>query len=196
MDQKNTFTHPKIKIVYYTHPLCPVSGKMQEHWRRLLSDFGQYISFKFCMAETVSGLPPETKTSFACQAVKTAELQSPWAADLYLDALRSVVATGERDISRLEVLVEVAREVGKKNPVKFNFDRFSKEFDTRKSRQAVQEDLQKIRINRIDQLPTITFTVDSRGFKTTGYKSYEQLLQLLMKISPTTFPDLPARHCA
>lgn len=158
---------------------------MQEHWRRLLGDFGNYISFKFCMADSVQGLPSDIKSTFACQAVKTAEQQSPWAADLYLDALRSVAATGQRDISKLEILVDIAREVGKLHPGKFNFDRFIREFDTRKSRQAVHEDLLKIRINRIDQLPTLTFTVGGKGFKSSGYKSYDQLLDLVRKLLPT-----------
>ncbi|ACT91789.1 DsbA family oxidoreductase [Dyadobacter fermentans] len=182
MDQFNTLT-PTIKVVYYTHPFCPVSERMQQHWCRLTSEYGHHLSFKFCMAAGMDSAFPATKTKFACQAVKAAELQSSWAADLFLDAIRTEMAQGRQDLCEPESLLEIARMCAKKNPSTMDFNRFAQELDSRKTRQAVLDDLNKIRINRVDTLPTLTFTVDGKGLKVTGYKTYHQLVDLVKRVS-------------
>lgn len=183
MDQFQT-SNPKIKIVYYTHPFCPVSERMQQHWRRLLSDHGRYLSFKFCIAASADSACTNAKSTFVCQAVKAAELQSPWAAHLFLDAVRTEMAQDRQDLAEANVLIEIARTVAKKSPSILDFNRFIEDLDSRRSRQAVLDDLNKLRINRVDQLPTLTFTVDGRGLKVTGYKTYYQLLDLMKRVSP------------
>ncbi|MDR6806974.1 putative DsbA family dithiol-disulfide isomerase [Dyadobacter sp. BE34] len=64
-----------------------------------------------------------------------------------------------------------------------DFNRFVQELDSRKSRQAVLDDLNKIWINRVNTLPTLTFTVDGKGLKMTGYKTYPQLLDFMKRVS-------------
>lgn len=183
MDQFNTIV-PRIKVVYYTHPFCSVSGKMQMHWRRLLLEYGQYLSFKFCIAVKEDAGLTNTKSLSACRAVKAAELQSPWAADLYLDAIRTELTFGQQDVTKTEVLVDIARLVARKNPQTLDFNRFIEEVDSRKSRQALADDQNKLLINRINQFPTLTFTVNGKGIKVTGYKDYFQLLDVIKRISP------------
>lgn len=188
----------RIRIVYYTHPLCSESWQMQESWQRLLDEFGRQVSIHICIGDCPAALGskpdaqrgpgPKSTRDIAGLAVKTASLQSQSAADLYLAALRKAAFADERDISKLDVLVDVAREVSKYHRHKFDLQRFGKDFDSRLSRQALFDDQQKIRLNNISTLPTLTFTVAGRGMKVTGFNSFEQLARIMGRLSPDLRP--------
>lgn len=123
----------------------------------------------------------------ASLAVKAAALQSQRAADLYLGALRRAAMADLRDISKMDVLVEVAREVSKYHRNILDLHQFGKDFDSRASRQALHEDQHKIRLNGIHVVPTLTFTLDGKGIKVSGVNSYERLTGILAKLSPDAF---------
>lgn len=176
-----------VKVVYYTHPLCPVSWAMQAEWERFTEHFGKYISTQFCMA----GNAPDTSETpensvfpayVTCLAVKAAGLQSPVAADLYLGRLRKAAMAEQLDVLQPNVLVGLAREISKYHRNQFDFHRFGKDFDTRAARQALHADLQKAHCNRIDRFPTLTFTVKGRGVKLAGYCTYAKLVAAVNKL--------------
>lgn len=193
---RNSLISTNVKIIYYTHPLCPVSWSMQEDWQRFVTIFGHAIHFRFCMSGLAQGAPQETEpgpessaklpAAAACQAVKAASLQSQWAADLYLDALRRTAMTTGQDISQMDVLVDIARDISRNHRKVFDLQRFGMDVNSRVTRRALQEDLMKIRINKLERFPTITFTVDGKGIKLTGHNSYEQLVATFRKLSGTT----------
>ncbi|MCF2494744.1 DsbA family protein [Dyadobacter chenhuakuii] len=178
----NSFSQP-IKIVYYTYPLCQISWGMQESWRRLVKTYGDRISFQFCLArENDKSSDVELSSYSACLAVKAAGLQSPTAADLFLNKLREAAMEEKRDISRVDVLVEVAREVNKQHRGLLDLHRFGKDFDAKATRQALHADLEKIHRNRIDSFPTITMTLAGKGLKLAGHCSYQRLTTALHKL--------------
>lgn len=45
----------RVDIVYYTDPLCCWSWALEPHWRKLLSEYGGLISYRYCM----SGMIPD-----------------------------------------------------------------------------------------------------------------------------------------
>nr|WP_295926799.1 DsbA family protein [uncultured Dyadobacter sp.] len=188
---------PTIKVVYYTHPLCVDSWAMQPCWDQLIQNFGELLSFHFCMTSAPTSAEdaiPAPGTSaakstrdVASLAVKAAALQSQRAADLYLAGLRRAAMAEQQDISRMDILVEVAREVSKYHRNILNLHQFGKDFDSRASRQALYEDQQKIRLNGIRTVPTLTFTLEGKGIKVSGVNSYERLTGILAKLSPDAF---------
>ncbi|MCF0075743.1 DsbA family protein [Dyadobacter sp. CY261] len=110
-------------------------------------------------------------------------MQSHYAADLYLSALRSALFLDMRDITRSNMLIEIARQVNKSHRDHFEFQRFGKDFSSKGSRIALKADFEKARVNSIIHCPTITFTIGGRGIKLTGSRTYAQLLSALSKIS-------------
>lgn len=175
-----------IKIVYYTHPLCRTSWKMQESWQRFVNTYNDYISFQFCLAKETAdigkGAESTSSSYLPCRAVKAASLQSAAAADFYLSELREAAMAEQRDISQPSVLFEVARHVNKQSRINFELHRFGTDFDAKVTRQALQADLQKIYRNRIDTFPTITMTSDGKGIKLVGLCSYQQLSMAMHKL--------------
>lgn len=176
-----------VNIVYYTQPLCPVSWRMQQHWQEFTTKFSELINVRFCLAtrDTTSRSPEgpghEPSNVKACQAVKAVSLQSQRAANLYLDALRKAALADGKDISHARVLVDLAREISRENPGIINLQRFGTDFDSPATRRALQQDALKIRTNKIDNCPTLTFTVNGRGLKATGFLSFSQMAAMLQK---------------
>ncbi|WP_169409393.1 DsbA family oxidoreductase [Dyadobacter beijingensis] len=174
----------RINVVYYTHPLCPVSFQMQDAWREFVSTFGDVINYKFCISaqNNAFGAAGEPSGTKAAQAVKAASLQSQVAADLYLDILRKAALTEGRDISEPQLLVDLARQISRNHRKVLDLHRFGSDFGSPSTRRALQSDEVKIRVNQIVCCPTITFTTEGRGIKATGLLTYHQLVQMLKKM--------------
>ncbi|TLV03412.1 DsbA family protein [Dyadobacter luticola] len=175
-----------IKIVLYTHPFCRTSWNMQKHWRRFADTFASYMTYQFCISKetpaSATEEEPVTSPHAACLAVKAAGLQSPLAADLYLERLREAAFVEDRDVSKMNVLVELARDVNKAHRGFFDFQRFGSDFDAKPARLALQADLQRIYCNRIEKFPTITMTTAGTGLKMTGLSTYQQLAQNIHRL--------------
>ena len=196
MDVEN-FGQKIVRVTFYTHPACKVSWDMQNQWRLFVDNFRDTISYQFCMTSIgpdraeapVRKAPaaPDTMSSFqSCLAVKAAELQSPTAADLFLEKLRYARNVEELDISQPAALVDVARQTSKEHSGRFSFHKFADDFYCRDSRRALKSDLQKQFSNKIEIVPTLTLTVGGKGVKLTGYQSYEQLSQALHRLQGST----------
>lgn len=176
-----------VNIVYYTQPLCPVSWRMQQHWQEFTTKFSELINVRFCLAardatsRSAEGQGYGPSNIRACQAVKAVSLQSQRAANLYLSALRKAALADGKDISHTGVLVDLAREISRENPGILDLQRFGTDFDSPATRRALQQDALKIRTNKIDSCPTLTFTVNGRGLKATGFLSFPQMAAMLQK---------------
>ncbi|MCF0072812.1 DsbA family protein [Dyadobacter sp. CY261] len=190
MDLQNSHCD-KVKVVYYTYPQCAASWAMQRTWEELLTNFKEFVSLQICMTGVpqLPALGHETARTakvprdMACLAVKAASLQSQWTADLYLAELRKACMVEHQDISKLDVLVQIARQVSKNNRGIFDLHRFGQDFDSRACRQSLYEDQQKIRINNITESPTLTFTIDGKGIKVSGYQRYQRFADILHSLS-------------
>lgn len=168
---------------------------MQQHWHEFTTKFSELINVRFCLAtsdataRSADAAGHESSNIRACQAVKAVSLQSQRAANLYLSALRQAALAEGRDISLTQVLVDLAREISRENHGVLDLQKFGNDFDSAATRRALQKDALKIRTNKIDSCPTITFTVNGYGFKVTGFHSFQQLAAMLKKALTPASPS-------
>ncbi len=91
----------------------------------------------------------------SCLAVKAAGLQSASAADLYLRRLREALFVGGRNISREDVLIEVARDLGDSRPDLFDAERFRGDLGGAEAPAALEEDVREARFRGIGRFPCL-----------------------------------------
>ena len=128
---------------------------------------------------------PPSSSFPACIAVKTAQLQSREAAKQMLFRLSESVMQNRKNISKTEVIAEVAIDLSMDLPEVFNFDRFKKEYNGEQSREAFRQDLQKVKLNKIGRFPTFTISGGKEhGVIITGYRPYEALLEAIRQVAP------------
>jgi|SRR5690606_30955153 len=165
----------------YNDPINSISrpAQMGPLWMEVHHSTGIPINYHIWIKN-----PP--KSSYpACIAVKTAELQSAEAGELYLRKVREAVMIHSLDISKAAVLHKIAMQLSINYPGRFNADQFLEDFDSEKSRDAFRQDLQRIRYNQIGRFPTLTMKKGNQpGIIITGYRPYEVLLQALSRIDP------------
>ena len=210
----------RVKIVYYTDPLCCWSWALQSHWQHLIEDFKDEITYSYCMSGMIPdwekyndpfnsvSRPAQTgpiwmearhKTGAAindniwienppassypaCIAVKTAGLQGFEASEIYLQAVWKAVMVNSMDISKKDILLEIAYDAGIQKPQILDFQRFADEYDNDESRDAFRNDLRQVAYNKIGRFPTLTFTKGGKGIIMTGYRPYEALVDALKQI--------------
>lgn len=150
-------------------------------------------------ARNISGMPiqdriwyedPPSSSYLPCLAVKTAELQSPLAAEVYLRATREAVMLKGQSISKMEILLNVAKEVSESIPQIFCAHQFEQDLKSNFAHAAFNEDLLQVRINLIARYPTIIIrkAID-RGVAVVGFRPYEDLRAALLKVSPNLMPS-------
>lgn len=127
--------------------------------------------------------PPDTSL-LACLAVKSAELQSPAAADILLVTLRKAVMTQKKNIARKEIILELSREVEKVYP-DFDRVRFENDFTGRKGVPALKEDIQQTKLNDIVRFPAIMMknTNQNKALIVLGYKPFPVLEDAFRQLS-------------
>jgi putative protein-disulfide isomerase len=128
---------------------------------------------------------PPSSSYPACIAVKTAQMQSPEAGKQLLFRLSEAVMENRKNISKTEVISQVAEALAKDHPEVIDFERFKKEYNGDLSREAFRQDLQKVKLNKIGRFPT--FTISSHkghGVMITGYRPYEALLEAIRQVAP------------
>jgi putative protein-disulfide isomerase len=156
----------------YTDPLNDVSrpAQMGPLWMQVKHMTGAEIDSLIWMED-----PPQSSFP-ACMAVKCAELQSPAAADLLLTILRRAVMTQKRNISKKEVILEIAAEASKYKLM--DIEKFKVDFAGNKGIAGLREDLQKVKYNAIGRFPTITMLVNNgKGLMIVGYRPYEVMAE-------------------
>ncbi|MCF0054518.1 DsbA family protein [Dyadobacter sp. CY356] len=210
----------RVKIVFYTDPLCCWSWAFQTHWQRFIEDFQNEITYSYCLGGMIADwkkfndpfnsvsrpaqmgpiwMEARHKTGAAineniwidnppassypgCIAVKTAALQSFQASEIFLKAAWKAVMADSLDISKKDVLLKIAYNVGVHHPEFLDFDQFSDDYDNDKSRDAFRSDLRQVAYNKIGRFPTMTFTKGGKGIIMTGYRPYEALVDAFNQI--------------
>jgi predicted DsbA family dithiol-disulfide isomerase len=132
---------------------------------------------------------PPTSSYPACIAVKCASLQSPIAEELYLEATRSAVMEKGLNVSKIEILLDITRELADAQPEVFSYDQFVQDWNRGAAQAAFRADLQQTSFHKIGRFPTITFTNQTgKGLIITGYRPYEVLVQamdnMVRKVEP------------
>jgi predicted DsbA family dithiol-disulfide isomerase len=133
--------------------------------------------------------PPESSYP-ACLAVKAAEQQGQAVGEAFLRRAREAVMLERRNIGRVGVLVELAREIAEVPGFAVAFDpvRFQTNLDNPTVLEAFRDDLTDVRYRGIGRLPTLIIRpVEGRSVMVVGYRPFELLRDALL----WAVPDLP-----
>ena len=212
----------RVKIVYYTDPLCCWSWALEPHWQRFVTEKKGLITYSYCMGgmipdwqkfndplnavdrpvqmgpvwmeakhltgimidESIWVLDPPSSSYPGCIAVKAAGLQSKLAEELLLKRIREAVMLERKNIARVEVLADLAKETSERFPEVFDYQRFITDFNSGPGRQAFRDDMAKTRYHQIGRFPSITMTEPSgTSLIITGYRPYQVLADALTAVS-------------
>lgn len=145
----------------------------------------------------VSGMPvndrlwvddPPASSYPACLAVKTAELQGQLPGELYLRKAREAVMTRALNISKKEMLLQVADELAADSSC-FSFGAFKKDFLKRTALEEFRKDLRQAKEKSITRYPTIVvYGKGRKGLVMTGYRPYQSLVDALLHVAPDIEP--------
>ncbi|MCE6989735.1 DsbA family protein [Dyadobacter sp. CY323] len=205
----------RVKIVFYTDPLCCWSWALLPHWQRFIEQYKDQITYSYCLGGMIpdwtkyndpfnsvsrpaqmgpiwmeaqhrtgaeindiiwSREEPPASSYPASIAIKTAGLQSFEASEYYLHAVWKAVMVDSLNISKKEILLEVARSTSNAHPEIFDYDRFVKDYDDPLSRDAFRSDLRQVAYAQIGRFPTITLTKSGKGLIMTGFRPYNALV--------------------
>lgn len=175
----------------YSDPLNSVSRPVQMGalWFQVRQATGVRIDDRIWLED------PPASSYLPCVAVKAAGLQSPWAAERYLSMLREAVMTGRRNIARRKVLIELAEQLARTQPDRFDVDALTRDLDSPEALAAFRDDLSLAQYRNIGRFPTLTLqSSGGTGAIVVGYRPYEALLAALIGIAPTLTPNLGERE--
>jgi putative protein-disulfide isomerase len=126
---------------------------------------------------------PPSSSYPACIAVKTVGLQSKAAADVYLFQLRKCMMEEGSNISKRDVLLNIASKLKHDN---FDYLRFEKDLEEGKGNDAFRADLQKAKFYDIGRYPTLTMkNAEGKGIMIVGYRPYEALVEAYNQVRLT-----------
>ena len=222
-NRNSTDEADRVRIQYFTDPLCCWSWGFEKSLYRLEQELGSQLSITYTMggllrdwknfhdpynsisrplqmaplwmhaAELTQSVinpqiwhsDPPASSYPACLAVKTAALQSAAAEKNYLLRTREAVMTRGLNISRMNVLFQIAEEVAVEIPEKFSANQFMSDWNKRAGLDSFDQDVKATLQNHVTRFPTLLMTHGQERKWMTGYRSYDQLLQELdeMKLS-------------
>jgi putative protein-disulfide isomerase len=126
---------------------------------------------------------PPSSSYPSCIAVKCAALQSSAAGEQFLFNVRKALMEDGMNISKIEVLIDIARKTQQQIPELFDVEKFIQAWQDGKGKEAFRADLQKAKFHSIGRYPSITFqNKKGKGLIIVGYRPYEILLQAFKKV--------------
>ena len=211
----------RVKIVFYTDPLCCWSWALQPQWQRFIEQYKEQITYSYCLGGMIpdwnkfndpfnavdrpaqmgpiwmeaqhrtgatindiiwSQEEPPASSYPACIAIKTASLQSYEASEHYMRAVWKAVMVDALNISKKDVLLQVAHNASLKRPDILDYDSFERDYNNAQSRDAFRSDLRQVAYNRIGRFPTLTLTKYGKGLIMTGFRPYEALVEAFSQL--------------
>jgi len=166
--------------VEFSDPVNAVHRPMQMGplWLQAKYETGMPIDPKVWWSD-----PPDSSWP-ACIAVKAAALQSAMAGELYLRDIREAVMLQGRNIARLEVLGDVARESAARQPNLIDASRLIREMEGAEARSAFKEDVKEARFWRIGRFPALLVRNGNRSKGIVGWRPYAVLRAELQALAP------------
>jgi predicted DsbA family dithiol-disulfide isomerase len=155
----------------YNDPLNDVTkpAQMAPLWMEMSQITGMTIKTEIWHHDApVSSYP-------ACIAVKCMERQSHSLAEKYLYQLRKGVMMEGKNISRTQVLLDIASEM--RDP-SLHLSQFEEDLLTGEGIKAFQKDLEKKEKNNIHRLPALIMKIDGKGLMIFGYRPYPMLEEI------------------
>lgn len=145
-------------------------------------------------AQQVSGMPmntliwmrdPPASSYPACIAVKCATLQSDKCGERYLRLLREALMLREKNISKQNVLIEIAHELLEEPKYNFDIRKFKIDLKNDNGLEAFRKDLQEVQYHHINRFPTLVLKNPGHsGILLTGYRPYSALLEAVKQVAP------------
>jgi predicted DsbA family dithiol-disulfide isomerase len=128
---------------------------------------------------------PPVSSYPACIAVKAASLQSALAEEVYLRKLREAVMLNGKDISDVEVLQSIAKEVAALIP-EFDAKSFQQQITSEGVLQAFRKDVNETKAQGIKRFPALLFRKTGYpALLVTGYRPYSVLQDIMTKFEVT-----------
>lgn len=119
-----------------------------------------------------------------CIAVKSAQLISERLGEALLSLLRKAAMKDGRNISRPDVIMEVAENLAATEPT-FDIKRFIRVYNEGEGQKAFKADLEQVQLRRITRFPTLLVKgSDNKMIMISGYRSHSDVLQTLAKAFP------------
>lgn len=167
----------------FTDPLNNVSkpSQMGPVWMDASLKMGMDINYSMWVENPPSSSYP------ACIAVKTAALQSKEAEASYFKYIAEAALMRGKNISKPEVLVEVAEQLFEEKSEIFDLHHFLKNYNNETSRDAFRHDLQKVKSNNIGRFPTVTMAFNNKKLLLTGYHPFDTLADAFLNITSCAF---------
>lgn len=145
-------------------------------------------------AAQISGMPmqsriwmedPPASSYPACIAVKCATLQCNEAGEKYLRLLREAIMLYGKNISKQDVLNQVAEQLAVRNADIFNINNFYKDLENGNGIEAFRLDMNQVRLLNINRFPTLVIKgPDKSAIMVSGYRSYTGLISAINQVSP------------
>ncbi|MGN6213743.1 DsbA family oxidoreductase [Parafilimonas sp.] len=127
---------------------------------------------------------PPASSYPSCIAVKCAALQSPAAEERYLTLLREACMIDGRNITKPDVLLEVAHTMEDDKGFDFDIKKFKQHLLGNEGMEAFKKDLQQVKYRGINRFPTLLINNNAGNAKLiTGYQTFETIAQVLQDMA-------------
>jgi putative protein-disulfide isomerase len=162
----------------YNDPVNSVSRPMQMGpvWMHAAQVTQTKISYAIWHTDPPSSSYP------SCIAVKCAALQSAKAEHFYLQKVRKAVMLDGLNISKVEVLTNLAEQLEEEMPEIFSTSKFKEDWKGNAVRNSLRKDMEQAALHAIGRYPTLTFVRKGKGLIMTGYRPYEELKKAFDKL--------------
>jgi Predicted dithiol-disulfide isomerase involved in polyketide biosynthesis len=157
--------------------------QLADHWLAASQQHGMPVDARFG-DEVLGGT---SSTYPACIAYKASEFQGQDLARRYLRRLREAVAAERRNVQRLDVQLELAREVG------LDADHLLSDLRNGRARVAFESDLEERRAQRVHELPTfrIRNVQNGRELLLRGHQQFGSFITAFSVLSDTVLAKQP-----
>ena len=155
--------------------------QVARHWLEASERHGMPVQtdgFRLFSTETVSTYPQNI-------AFKASELSDPTLASRYLRRMREASAAEARETGRLEVLIELAGEIG------LDVATFIGRLNDGSAERAFNEDLDLTRRYGIRGFPTFVFRVGKRELKLGGYQDFKAIQAVIQTLCGDSIQERP-----
>jgi len=172
----------------YSDPINSVSRPLQMAplWFQVRQVSGMPIDEQIWLED-----PPQSSYP-ACIAFKAAERQGLEHGEGLLRRMREGVMSERRNLSRREVLLEIAAELAGDTVGQAGFDleRFRQDLDNQDTLDAFRTDVQEARYHGIGRYPTLALRrrAEGRGLMIVGFRPYSALRLALSGVDPDLEP--------
>jgi putative protein-disulfide isomerase len=126
------------------------------------------------MKSTIWYTDPPSSSYPPCIAVKTVELQSATAAEMYLKILRQALMIEGLNISKETVILSLARRLAEKS-FDFDYSKFEHAYKNGDGFESFRQDLNEVHLKNIVRVPTLIINNSKNGIILTGFRSYSTL---------------------